>query len=163
MSLPKQILPIATLLLSTVSTTAAAPVPSFDLSSRSTDEAGHYLQTRGEDVYLRFREAGEEGSIGETAKPKFSMKSKTTITKSKGFRESASEGYATKADSKKTKSRSGHRRHRGPERKRNAGGRNQVSSLKSMRKMNRNNNRRPVSPFSSYALSGHHSRVSAPS
>lgn len=203
MSFPKHILLAATLLLGSVSTTAAAPVPSLDLLSRGTDEAGHFLETRGEDVYLRFREAGKESSIGEIAKPKFPMKSKTTITKAKsprkpartrklkesniwtkkvsgklgaknfanaaarkiaahkakGPRKSNSEKYATGADLKKTKSRSGHHRHRGPERKGNTGDRNQGSSQKRMRK--RNEKPQPVSPQGSSPPSGHSSRVSA--
>ncbi|CAG9993682.1 unnamed protein product [Clonostachys byssicola] len=83
MSFPKHILLAATLLLGSVSTTAAAPVPSLDLLSRGTGEAGHFLETRGEDVYLRLREAGEKSSIGNVAKPKFPTKSKAAITKVK--------------------------------------------------------------------------------
>ncbi|CAH0044172.1 unnamed protein product [Clonostachys solani] len=211
MSFPKQILLAATLLLSAVSRTAAAPVTSLDLLSRSTDEAGHFLETRGEDVYRRFREAGEGRSSGEIAKPKFPMKSKTAITKAKsprkstgirkhkesttrtkkasgklgaknlaikkkhattrkiaahkakGSRKSASEEYATRADSKKTRSRSGHRPDRGPERKGNAGDRTQGSSLRSMRNIKRNNDQRPVSPLSSNSVPGDPKPVSPPS
>ncbi|CAH0018237.1 unnamed protein product [Clonostachys rhizophaga] len=202
MSFPKPILLAATLLLSVVSRTVAAPVPSLDLFPRGTGEIGDFLETRGEDVYLRFREAGEESNIGEITKPKFPMKSKTTITKTKsprkptrarklkesniwtkkvsgklgaknaaaskvaahkakGSRKSTFEKYATGADSKKTKSRSGQSRHRGPERKGNAGDRNQGPPRRRMRK--RNDKPRPVSPQGSNPPSGHSSRVSAES